>query len=53
MIELFLVILKTHETDKTKLSDQTKYEIQKKQNKKKLKLILSMRLINKKHTVKN
>ena len=39
-----------HEIDKTKLSDQTKfslYEI------KKLKTILSMRLINKKKTVKN
>ena len=39
-----------HEIDKTKLTDQTKfrlYEI------KKLKTILSMRLINKNYTIKN
>ena len=46
----FSVILKMHEIDKTKLSDQTKfrlYEI------KKLKIILSTRLMKQNHTVKN
>ena len=45
-----LVILKMHEIDKTKLTDQTTfrlYEIKKK------KIVLLMILINKKNTVKN
>ena len=49
-VDFFLVILKMQEIDKTKLPDRTKfrlYEI------KKLIIILSMRLINKNHTVKN
>ena len=46
---LFLVIIKMHEIDQTKLTDQTKfklYEI------KKLIIVLSMILINKKNTIK-
>ena len=40
-----------HEIDKTKLSDQTKFRLY--EIKKKLKIILSMRLMKENHAVKN
>ena len=46
----FSIILKTHEIDKTKLSDQTKFRLY---EKKKLKIILSTRLMKQNDTVKN
>ena len=46
----FFLILKMHEIDKTKLSDQTKYRLYKI---KKKRIILSMRSLKENHTVKN
>ena len=40
-----------HEIDKTKLTDQAKFRLY--EIKKKLKIVLLMVLINKRHTVKN
>ena len=50
VIKQLFLILKMHEIDNTKLSDQTKFRLN---EIKKLKIILSMRSMKENHTVKN